>query len=452
MQGVSSEAFDLGLSRCGLTDLPVGTSIAVGISGGRDSMALTLLLNRWAKDHSVRLRAVTVDHGLRAASPYEAQQVSHWLKGRGIEHTVLTWDGEKPSTSIQKIARLARFDLMTGWCRDHGISHLFLAHNAEDQAETLLQRIGKDSGLDGLSGMRARTVRRGVNICRPLLSVPRRELEAVCRAEGQGWIDDPSNQDRQYERVRLRGLLPELDGAGLSVSQLGRYAAAMGSARDWLDQEVDRVFAAMTTLSPHGFACFNLEEFLAQDQFLASRFLGRITTVLGGREYPVRGARLKRLADEMFGPGLTAGRTLGGCIVKPDGASVLVMREWEGCEAPKPLVPGGWQRWDNRFEIRSPVNGEERLQVSALGPEGWRQLLQDFPEWAARAKVLKIPYEARLALPKVTRISKDGDAGLDALVSVPHLISRNDERGLAENNRFEVEFIGGYRLFTRDSH
>ena len=150
-------------------------------------MALCLLLARWCRAHGHRLVAMTVDHGLRADSAAEAGRVSGWLAARGIEHEILTWRGVKPVSGLQAAARSARFALLTDRAASLGARGLFLAHHVQDQAETMVMRLARGSGPDGLAGIRSRQMRDGIPVLRPLLPVPPGSLRAHCLAEGQVW-------------------------------------------------------------------------------------------------------------------------------------------------------------------------------------------------------------------------------------------------------------------------
>src|SRR5205823_2951019 len=146
--------------------------LAVAVSGGPDSMALLLLADRWARQRGGEAWGLTVDHGLRPESAGEARIVAGWLAARGMAHEILVWSGDKPATGIQEAAREARYALLAGWCRAHGILHLLTAHHREDQAETYLIRRRAGSGVDGLAAMSAVRELPGCRIVRPLLSVP----------------------------------------------------------------------------------------------------------------------------------------------------------------------------------------------------------------------------------------------------------------------------------------
>src|SRR5579859_7234462 len=114
--------------------------IAIAVSGGPDSLALTILADRWARERGGSAVALTVDHRLRPESAEEADTVGCWLAARGIAHTALVWDGPKPATGIQEAARAARYRLLAEWCAVEGCLHLLTAHQREDQAETHLIR------------------------------------------------------------------------------------------------------------------------------------------------------------------------------------------------------------------------------------------------------------------------------------------------------------------------
>ena len=192
--------------------------LGVAVSGGPDSLALLLLARDAFGD---RVRAVTVDHGLRAESAAEAAQVATICAGLGVPHATLRWDG-KAKANVQALAREARYRLMADWCAAEGIAWLATAHHADDQAETLLLRLARGSGIGGLAGIRAsRSLARGVILLRPLLDVRRDALAAIVAAAGLRIVDDPSNRDPRYDRTRVRRWLAahdELDAAHLAAS------------------------------------------------------------------------------------------------------------------------------------------------------------------------------------------------------------------------------------------
>src|SRR5262249_13344993 len=184
--------------------------VAVAVSGGSDSMALALLAHDWATRRGGEIAALTVDHGLRTEAAAEARQVGRWLRGRGIAHRILRWRPPPGALSggMQAAARAARYRLLADWGRQRGGLHVALAHQREDQAETVLLRLARGSGLDGLAAMAPIAERAGVRLIRPLLPIPRARLRATLAGAQQSWVDDPSNDDPAHARIRMRRLLP----------------------------------------------------------------------------------------------------------------------------------------------------------------------------------------------------------------------------------------------------
>jgi tRNA(Ile)-lysidine synthase len=208
--------------------------IGVAVSGGPDSLALLLLA---AAARPGRVEAATIDHGFREEARDEAAMVANICDRLGIRHATLTarWS-EVPETAIQERARNQRYRLLGYWAEERGLDVLATAHHAEDQAETVLMRLARGSGVRGLAGMRPRSVSPGVHIrlVRPLLGWRRAELEQVCSAAGVTPAADPSNQDERFERVRVRRALAALDwlDAG-AVAHSAANLADADAALDW---------------------------------------------------------------------------------------------------------------------------------------------------------------------------------------------------------------------------
>ena len=193
--------------------------LAVAVSGGPDSLALLLLAHAAFGD---RLRALTVDHDMRAGSAAEAATVAEVCAARGIAHATLRWGGTKPAANRQAAAREARYALLRDWCAARHVPWLLTAHHADDQAETLLLRLARGSGTGGLAGIRAaRDLGCGVTLLRPLLGVRRAALAEIVAAAGLQPVDDPSNHDPRHDRTQARALIaatPWLAPARLAAS------------------------------------------------------------------------------------------------------------------------------------------------------------------------------------------------------------------------------------------
>jgi len=294
-------------------------SLAVAVSGGADSMALCLLAHAWAVDRGLTFTALTVDHGLRPNSDQEACQVGAWLNARGIAHHILTWtEGTSRTGAVQERARQARYGLMRDWCRDNDVNHLLVAHHMEDQAETVLMRLSKGSGLMGLAAMARVRDMDGVALVRPLLDTPKARLRATLQAAGQDWVEDPSNQNPAFERVRVRRLLNHLQTDGVSAERLAGAARACAVVRDVLDRAADVLLATTSYVAPDGALHIQVEPFLKAPRQVRERTLIKVLNEVGGREYPPHRVKLERLMSWMVKRGDEQGpsRTLTGCEVR----------------------------------------------------------------------------------------------------------------------------------------
>jgi tRNA(Ile)-lysidine synthase len=319
-------------------DRPV---IAVAVSGGADSMSLALLLDRWTRAQGGAVVALTVDHRLRPEAEAEARRVGNWLAARGIGHRTLIWRRPKgvPTSALQAQAREERYRLLTGWCRRQGVLHLALAHHAGDQAETVLMRLARGAGIHGLAGMSPVLSRHGVRLIRPLLAVEPQRLRSSLAAMGQEWIEDPSNRDERFERIRWRRLIP----SDLQLP-IARAAAEIGQERFRRERAMAELLAR-TRLQP-GQAELPLSLLLAAASEQALAGLARLLMAVGGAPYPPRRESLERVLSNLRAGG--PGRTLGGCRVLARRGRLLIFAEQAARTAPggrsphQPLVPGAF--------------------------------------------------------------------------------------------------------------
>jgi tRNA(Ile)-lysidine synthase len=200
-------------------------ALLIAVSGGPDSTALLVMAAEWAKRRGkTRIEAATVDHALRPESANEAKGVGEICARLGVGHRVLQWKGVKPTSRLQERAREARYRLLVDHAKAIGADAVMTAHHADDQAETVLFRLLRGSGLTGLRGMDVMTTRDGMTLARPLIMLKKRDLIAFANARGAPFIDDPSNVDPRFARTRLRALLARLDEEGLNAEALDRLA------------------------------------------------------------------------------------------------------------------------------------------------------------------------------------------------------------------------------------
>jgi tRNA(Ile)-lysidine synthase len=316
------------------------------------------------------------------------------------------------------------------------VLHLALAHQQEDQAETLLLRLARGSGLDGLAAMAPIAERAGVRLIRPLLPIARARLRATLADVRQPWIDDPSNDDPAHARIRMRRLLPALAAEGLAAARLAATASHLGRARAAIDDAVAALLAEAAAIFPAGYGRLDAAVMAAAPAEVSLRALARCLMAIGGSDYAPRLDRLERLHGKLCAGAVGGGVTLAGCLVIPRGGALLVCREPEMAAEEIAIAPGTAVIWDGRFRIvRPPVGPAQRVRrliVRRLGAEGWAGLTARDPDLRRHP----IPPAVRPSLPALW--------GPHGIVAVPHLDVASGHRHMMVTAAFRprVPFAG----------
>ncbi|WP_299361437.1 tRNA lysidine(34) synthetase TilS [uncultured Paracoccus sp.] len=334
-------------------------ALGIALSGGGDSTALMHLAAEWARPRGIVLRAATVDHGLRPGSAAEAEEAGRAARRLGIAHEVLRWTGPGGGNLMAQ-ARAARLELLAAWAGQQGIGAVALGHTRDDQAETVLMRMLRGAGVDGLSGMAPARRSHGILWLRPLLATGRAELRDLLRQRGATWTDDPTNDDPRYDRARLRQIMAALD---LPAEALARSADNLRAARVALyhaAREVARGFAA-----DRGTLCLPRQAFASAPAELQRRVIVAGLQWVAGAEHPPRhdaiAAVLGSLAQDRQA-------TLAGVIVSPvaSAAGGLIRLTREPAAAAKaPVVTGDPAIWDRRWRLTGLPAG---ARVTTLPP------------------------------------------------------------------------------------
>lgn len=414
--------------------------LILAVSGGADSVAMMHLVARWQHRRAgprARVVVATVDHGLRPGARAEADWVIGQAEALGYETALLIWSGDKPTTGIQDAARAARYRLLAELARrvcPQGPVAIVTAHTEDDQAETLLMRLARGSGIDGLTGMAPARALGGdaqLALLRPLLGIAGARLRATLRASGVRWIEDPSNDAACFERVRVRrarGLLADLgignDKIALSARRLARVRAALDAALGDLQR------AARLDLHAGAFASFDRATWLAAPEELRLRLLGRLLASFGGGAEPLRLTRLEALAERMRQDGFE-GATLAGAMVSRHADGFRVQREpGRGPLPALSLDPDAAAVWDGRFRVVSAPESPAPVEVRALGAQAYARLRQQID------MDLDLPASAAATLPAFWRGEE--------LILVPHLAglaSTSPAWGIARR-LYSAEFLG----------
>lgn len=359
--------------------------LAVAVSGGGDSMALLHILTRCFEPGEVALLVATVDHGLRPEAPSEAAFVADFCESLEIPHTTLRWRRDIATGNLQDQARRARYDLLAEWAKSQHTSTLVLGHTADDQAETVLMRLARASGVTGLAAMPVRRCMQGVTLMRPMLEVQRSDLRDYLTRAEVSWIDDPTNEDQTFDRIKARRALETLADLGITVHGLTRVAQNMAQARDALDW-YSFLAARDTAKVSAGDLVLDLRRFRTLPEEIARRLLVQAIHWITGSEYPPRRAAMQGFLDAIR-QGRSA--TLNGCRAVRQGASIWIVREYDAVQS---LRSEPDQTWDGRWRMRH-ANLGDGYEVRALGRRGLAQC----PDWRATGR----PHAVLLGSPSV---------------------------------------------------
>ncbi|WP_170561042.1 tRNA lysidine(34) synthetase TilS [Ruegeria atlantica] len=369
--------------------------LGVAVSGGSDSVALLLLLNEIAQGAQVELFAATVDHGLRPESEDEARKVSTLAAGLGITHQILKWKGWTGDGNLQDQARQARYRLLAEWANSNAISAIALGHTADDQAETFLMRLGRAAGITGLSGMSNERNMNGVTLLRPVLGVTRQTLRDYLSGERVDWIEDPSNQDLRFDRIKARQALIDLAELGITAKSLTRVAENLAQAREALErftQESARKIAKVET----GDVCLDRVAFQTLPKEIQRRLLVGCVAWIAGQGYPPRQTSVDQAVKAVEDGSATS---IGGCLLVPQANKMWICRELNAVQG-ETVRPG--ELWDRRWILSGDSVAD--AQIRPLGEEG----LPRVPDWRSLGK----PRKVLLASPAVWRA--------DELISAPN--------------------------------
>ncbi|MGF1651370.1 MAG: tRNA lysidine(34) synthetase TilS [Hyphomicrobiaceae bacterium] len=408
-------------------------AVGIAVSGGRDSMALLDLFALWrsltAAAAALPVRVLTVDHRFRPESPAEADAVRERAQSYDLLHRTCVFDVAKPATALQASARSVRYRVMCEAIEELWPAckvALLVAHTCDDQAETVLMRLARGSGIAGLGAMarvraltgdRAISVGAGtvdgvstaqrIDIIRPLLAVTRARLTAHLVERRLSWCDDPSNEDRSFERVRVRAAAETLASLGLTAQALGMVAdrarRADAALTSVLDETMKRVTANVA--GPGVAANFDYAAWSREPEELRIRLLLRLLATFGGQSEPPRLVRVEKLVQRLTANEVGGAETIAGCIVEQQAGTIWVYRE--PTRAPLPVAevaPGETIVWDRRFVVGLASFAPTSVSVVASADAVAAQHDTAWPDWAELVDWNRVPRRARDGLPVVVGI------------------------------------------------
>ncbi len=374
-------------------DLP--RRLGVAVSGGGDSMALLDLMVAVGRQKGFEVRAATVDHSLRPEARDELGMVAAHCAARGIGHEVLAWTGWDGRGNLQAKARKARYALIAEWAERQGVDQVALGHTRGDQAETVVMRLARASGVDGLAGMPERFERDGVRFVRPLLRLTRQDLRAYLTDRGISWCEDPSNEDDSYERVRARKAMSVLADLGVDVDTLATVADNARAAK-WALDHYAWVEVAENGLAEVVGGDVILPASASADHVVPGEILRRLNNAaimwITGADYPPRRESMNNLS-----PILQEAKrhTVAGCLVSLVGGDPQhdgMLRFSREFNAVKDLKGPTDQPWDGRWILDGPHARD--LEVRALG-----EAVRGCPDW----RDSEVPRTSLMASPAIWR-------------------------------------------------
>jgi len=374
--------------------------IALAVSGGPDSLALLHLSLAWRARFAPgrpTFVVLSVDHGLRPEAAAEAAEVVATAAALGLEARVLIRGAPRSRTGLQAKARADRYRLLAAAAREVSAQALATGHTLDDQAETLLMRLARGSGVDGLSAMSPVGSLGHLRLLRPLLGLPKSRLEASLRARAITWTVDPSNANHAFERPRLRALMPDLIAAGLTPEAIGTSARRLARGRAALEQLTSEAASRLVTIHDEGYFDLDRPGYSALPEDIQVRLIGHLIARLGTPGQPERLARLERLVARL-GAETTAESNLAGCLIKAGPDRILLLREPGREGLPKLTVqPGESRDWDRRCRVTVSPAATAGVTVRALETADLHGHL------AAAARSSGLPRPVLLASPSAWR-------------------------------------------------
>lgn len=302
-------------------------NILVAVSGGIDSLALTFLVNEYAKNHNIKFHALTIDHQLRPESTIEAKELNKLLSKHNINHSILTWHHQEPiNSNIEAKARNARYELIANFSTQNNIDLTLIGHHFDDQIENFFIRLERGSGVDGLGLMDTTFVRNNTKFLRPLLNIQKKQLHQYLVSREIKWLDDSSNQDEKFKRNKIRNLIEQLENKELIKKRIYQTSKHLSRAKSYLNIQTEATYEELVNFN-NSKAEINLNAFKKLHEEIAFRLMIKLFNKIGDKAYKPRFEKLEILYEKIINDQINKSSTFANCLIEITQNKMMLSKE-----------------------------------------------------------------------------------------------------------------------------
>lgn len=343
----------------------VKENFCIAVSGGPDSLALLFLSLEYAKSNKLNFSVISINHNLRKSSNDEILWLAVLLKKLKIKHYILKWNGVKPNSNIMETARNKRYELLTRKCKQLKIRYLLTAHHLDDQIENFFMRLVRGSGLKGLSSISRISKKNNIVLVRPLLDYSKKSLIKILAEKKQKYVDDPSNINSMFDRVRFRKIISSLINEGLQKDRLKLLISNLGQVNEAIDYSTKISIRHCLTQNKYGHTQIMKKHFFTlpkELQFRVLSFLIKINSVSGKSSRRISILNLiKKFENDDFKKS-----TVNNILFINSKSIILVVREISRIQK-KDIISKPSFIWDNRYNIEIKCRLKKRLKIGYVG-------------------------------------------------------------------------------------
>ena len=402
---------------------------AIAVSGGSDSLALSILAKLYSLEQCSDFATLIIDHRLRKESAHEAKQTYKNLKKNNIKAEILTYRGSKFTSNIQKKARDLRYDLFQKYCKKNKIRFLILAHHQDDLIENFYIRLIRGSGIKGLTSLQnVSELNKDFYILRPLLHFKKEELLNLTKKIYSTWIEDPSNLNEKFLRVRIRKMQSKLQKEGFDPKRVLKTIENLNTAKNSLDFYISKSEKKYLIFYKEGYATLKSTIFKNEAPEVIFRVIIKAIHFVSGEYYPPRSDSLKILIKNFLSKKFKSS-TLGGCLIEKNSNTISFFREDRNLTSETLDKIKQTKNWDDRFLVYKNFDNKQKFIVKKLGNSGIDYLRKN----KFISSLDKIPVQAKKTLPSFWNHKGE-------LMFVPFINFKNRKYNI-KNDSFAVRYL-----------